>query len=102
VPRTEKAICAILLGDDPDSLVRELQHQFPKGNLISGDADFELLVAKVVRFVEAPALGLDLHLDVRGTQSPVFTRTTRFFAVASSWGGTVSAAIFQLSRCPIF
>jgi AraC family transcriptional regulator of adaptative response/methylated-DNA-[protein]-cysteine methyltransferase len=55
------------MGDDPDSLVRELQDQFPKANLIGGDAGFERLVAKVVAFVEAPALGLDLPLDVRGT-----------------------------------
>src|SRR6202171_850536 len=58
---------AILLGDDPDSLVRELQDQFPKANLIGGDAGFERLVARVVGFVEEPALGLDLPLDVRGT-----------------------------------
>ena len=51
----------------PDSLARDLQDQFPKANLIGGDAGFERLVAKVVGFVEAPALGLDLPLDVRGT-----------------------------------
>jgi len=47
--------------------VRELQDQFPKANLIGGDAGFERLVARVVGFVEEPALGLDLPLDVRGT-----------------------------------
>ena len=67
VAQSDRGICAILLGDDPDSLVRELQDQFPKANLIGGDAGFERLVAKVVGFVEAPALGLDLPLDVRGT-----------------------------------
>jgi AraC family transcriptional regulator of adaptative response/methylated-DNA-[protein]-cysteine methyltransferase len=35
--------------------------------LIGGDARFEQLVSKVVGFVEAPALGLDLPLDLRGT-----------------------------------
>ena len=35
--------------------------------LIGGDAQFERWVAKVVGFVEAPRLGLDLPLDVRGT-----------------------------------
>ena len=35
--------------------------------LIGGDAEFEQLVAQVVGFVEAPRLGLDLPLDVRGT-----------------------------------
>ena len=37
------------------------------GLLISGDAEFERTVAQVVSFVEAPRLGLDLPLDVRGT-----------------------------------
>jgi len=49
VAQSDRGICAILLGDDPDSLVRELQDQFPKANLIGGDAGFERLVAKVSR-----------------------------------------------------
>jgi AraC family transcriptional regulator of adaptative response/methylated-DNA-[protein]-cysteine methyltransferase len=62
-----KGVCAISLGDDPELLVRDVQDLFPKAELIGGDADFETLVAKVVGFVEAPGLGLDLPLDVRGT-----------------------------------
>ena len=53
--------------DDPEALVRDLQDRFPQAHLIGGDADFEQLVARVVGFVEAPALGLDLPLDVQGT-----------------------------------
>src|SRR4029077_526739 len=67
VAQSDRGICAILLGDDPDSLARDLQDQFPIANLIGGDAGFERLVAKVVGFVEAPELGLDLPLDIRGT-----------------------------------
>jgi len=67
VARSEKGVCAILLGDDPEALIRDLQDRFPKAHLIGGDRDFEALVAKVVGFVEAPALGLDLPLDLRGT-----------------------------------
>jgi AraC family transcriptional regulator of adaptative response/methylated-DNA-[protein]-cysteine methyltransferase len=67
VAATDKGVCAIMLGDDPDALVRELQDRFPKARLIGGEADFERLVAKVVGFVEAPAQGLDLPLDLRGT-----------------------------------
>jgi AraC family transcriptional regulator, regulatory protein of adaptative response / methylated-DNA-[protein]-cysteine methyltransferase len=67
VAQSDRGICAILLGDDPDSLARDLQDQFPHADLIGGNAGFEQLVAKVVGFVEAPALGLDLPLDVRGT-----------------------------------
>jgi AraC family transcriptional regulator of adaptative response/methylated-DNA-[protein]-cysteine methyltransferase len=67
VAATGKGVCAILFGDDPDSLVRNLQDRFPKARLIGADHEFEQLVATVVGFVEAPAQGLDLPLDVRGT-----------------------------------
>ncbi len=67
VAQSERGVCAILLGDDPDALARELQDQFPKANLIGGDAGFEQLIARVVGLIEAPSLGLDLPLDVRGT-----------------------------------
>ncbi|EFP0623418.1 bifunctional DNA-binding transcriptional regulator/O6-methylguanine-DNA methyltransferase Ada [Escherichia coli] len=67
VAQSQRGICAILLGDDPDLLVRDLQDQFPKAEIIGCDGDFEQLVAEVVGFVEAPAMGLNLPLDVQGT-----------------------------------
>jgi AraC family transcriptional regulator, regulatory protein of adaptative response / methylated-DNA-[protein]-cysteine methyltransferase len=67
VAKSEKGVCAILLGDDPDALARDLQDRFARANLIGADAEFEELVAKIVGFVETPAVGLDLPLDVRGT-----------------------------------
>ena len=67
VAQSDRGICSILLGDDPDLLTRDLQDRFPLANLIGGDSTFEQIVAKVVGFVEAPALGLDLPLDIRGT-----------------------------------
>jgi AraC family transcriptional regulator of adaptative response/methylated-DNA-[protein]-cysteine methyltransferase len=67
VAATAKGVCAILLGDEPEALVRDLQDRFPRAKLIGGDKAFDRIVAKVVGFIEAPALGLDLPLDVRGT-----------------------------------
>jgi len=67
VASTERGVCAILLGNDPERLVRDLQDRFPNARLVGGDKHFERVVAKVVGFVERPALGLDLPLDVRGT-----------------------------------
>jgi AraC family transcriptional regulator of adaptative response/methylated-DNA-[protein]-cysteine methyltransferase len=67
VARTEKGVCAIFLGDDPEVMARELQDRFPKAEIIGGDAEFEKLVTAVVGFVEDPSLGLELPLDVRGT-----------------------------------
>jgi AraC family transcriptional regulator of adaptative response/methylated-DNA-[protein]-cysteine methyltransferase len=48
-------------------LVCDLQAQFPRARLIGGDGEFEQLVARVVGVIEAPGLGLDLPLDIRGT-----------------------------------
>ncbi|HEV2303271.1 MAG TPA: bifunctional DNA-binding transcriptional regulator/O6-methylguanine-DNA methyltransferase Ada [Stellaceae bacterium] len=67
VAATEKGVCAIHLGDDPEALVRDLEDRFPKAELVGGDREFERLVARVVGFVEMPARGLDLPLDLRGT-----------------------------------
>ncbi len=67
VAATAKGICAILMGDDADQLARDLQDRFPAAELHGADAGFEDTVAKVVGLIEAPALGLDLPLDVRGT-----------------------------------
>lgn len=67
VAQSERGVCAILLGDDPHQLVCDLQDKFRRANLIGADHTFEQLIAKVVGFIEAPALGLDLPLDVRGT-----------------------------------
>ena len=67
VASSEQGVCAILLGDDPDALSRDLQDRFPRAVLVGGDAEFEQLVARVVGFVEAPGIGLNLPLPVRGT-----------------------------------
>ena len=67
VAASDKGVCAILLGDDPDALARDLEDRFPKAQLIGGDTEFEQWVAKVVGFVETPSIGLDLPLDIRGT-----------------------------------
>jgi AraC family transcriptional regulator of adaptative response/methylated-DNA-[protein]-cysteine methyltransferase len=67
VAATEKGVCAIALGDEPAALVRALQDRFPNAALVGADRDFEAVVAKVVGLVEAPGLGADLPLDVRGT-----------------------------------
>ena len=67
VARSQRGVCAISLGDDPEALLRELQDRFPRAELIGGDAGFERLVAQVVGLIEQPNIGIDLPLDVRGT-----------------------------------
>ncbi len=67
VAATAKGICAILLGDDPDALARDLGARFPKAAIAGADPDFAATLARVVAFVEAPGRGLDLPLDIGGT-----------------------------------
>ena len=67
VAATEAGVCAILLGDEPDALMRDLQARFPGAEIVSGDPSFETWMARVIGLVEAPGDGLDLPLDIRGT-----------------------------------
>jgi AraC family transcriptional regulator of adaptative response/methylated-DNA-[protein]-cysteine methyltransferase len=67
VAKSERGVCAVLMGDDPLQLVRDLQDQFPKANLIGDDGNYEDTVAKVIGLIETPSVGLDLPLDIRGT-----------------------------------
>ncbi|MDB5435000.1 MAG: methylated-DNA--protein-cysteine methyltransferase [Phenylobacterium sp.] len=67
VASSAKGVVAILIGDEPEPLVRDLQDRFRNARLIGGDADYEQLVARVVGLIEAPKLGAELPLDVRGT-----------------------------------
>lgn len=67
VAASARGICTIALGDDPETLVRELQDRFPRAELIGGDAEFERWIAQVIGFIEMPQRGLDLPLDIQGT-----------------------------------
>jgi len=67
VAESARGLCAIALDDHPEPLLRELQDQFPRAHMVGGDVAFERRVAQVVGFVEQPAVGLDLPLDVRGS-----------------------------------
>lgn len=67
VASSKSGVAAILLGNDPDKLVRNIQDRFPKAHLVGADRNYETLVARVVGLVEAPWLAVGLPLDVRGT-----------------------------------
>lgn len=67
VAATAKGVCAILFGEEPDALVREVQDRFPRAELNGADPTFERLVARVVGLVERPDQPVDLPLDIGGT-----------------------------------
>jgi AraC family transcriptional regulator of adaptative response/methylated-DNA-[protein]-cysteine methyltransferase len=64
---TDRGICAILFGDDRKSLERDLRKMFPRATIGSADSSFQRTLERVIAFIEAPATGLELPLDVRGT-----------------------------------
>ena len=67
VARSEQGVCAIWLGDDPATLVKDVQDRFPQATLVGADEAFESVVAQIVGLVENPAADFALPLDVRGT-----------------------------------
>jgi AraC family transcriptional regulator of adaptative response/methylated-DNA-[protein]-cysteine methyltransferase len=113
VAATERGVCAILLGDDPEELVHDLERRFRRAELVGGDAGFEQLVARVVGLVERPHLGHDLPLDIRGTafQRRVWEAlrgipagsTTSYAAIAASIGapGAVRAVAGACAANPL-
>jgi AraC family transcriptional regulator of adaptative response/methylated-DNA-[protein]-cysteine methyltransferase len=67
VAASAKGVVAILMGNDRDALGRELADAFPRARLVSEGAGLEETVARVVAFLDAPRMGLDLPLDIRGS-----------------------------------
>lgn len=67
VAQSEKGICAVLFGDEPEHLHSDLQQRFPKATLIAGDNYFQKIVTQIIDVIKQPKLALDLPLDIRGT-----------------------------------
>lgn len=68
VAQSERGICAILLGEEPSLLVKDLQDRFPSALLLGADRAFERDVAAVIALIDDPARErLSLPLDIRGT-----------------------------------
>ncbi len=67
VASTTKGLCAVLLGDDAELLIREVCERFPKARLRPGDAAFRHRAAQVITFVDEPTVASSLPLDLRGT-----------------------------------
>src|ERR1700757_3376006 len=68
VARSVDGVCAILIGADHDELEAALAApRFPRATLVANEAGVRDDLAKVIRFVDNPAAGLHLTLDMRGT-----------------------------------
>jgi AraC family transcriptional regulator, regulatory protein of adaptative response / methylated-DNA-[protein]-cysteine methyltransferase len=68
VALSNRGVAAILLGSDRQKLRRELGDAFAHAQLIEDEGGLAEAIAKVVTLVDAPHLGPDLPLDVRGSE----------------------------------
>jgi AraC family transcriptional regulator of adaptative response/methylated-DNA-[protein]-cysteine methyltransferase len=67
IAATDKGVCAIDIGDEPETLLDRLMARFPRAKLQENDPDFGKLVEKVLALLESPRNGPDLPLDIQGT-----------------------------------
>jgi AraC family transcriptional regulator of adaptative response/methylated-DNA-[protein]-cysteine methyltransferase len=67
IARSGSGVCAIQLGAGRDELETDLAARFPKARLVANEAAIYDDLAKVIRFVDEPAVRLHLTLDLRGT-----------------------------------
>lgn len=69
VAESGHGIAALFIGDDRAKLFRDLKDAFPEAELILDQTRLAPTIAKAATLVDAPHLGTDLELDLRG--SPV-------------------------------
>jgi O-6-methylguanine DNA methyltransferase len=67
VARSVRGVCAILIGSEDRQLVADLAARFPENRLVPGQRKVEGELKKILRFIENPAAGLDLDLEIHGT-----------------------------------
>ncbi len=67
IARSSVGVCSIIMGSDGDELSNDLAERFPESRLVRDNAKLADDLHQVQRFIETPAVGLDLAFDVRGT-----------------------------------
>lgn len=67
VAATDQGICRISIGDDPSTLIADLNSTFHAAVTVCRDADFDLIVAAVVSLIDDSSPRHAFPLDIRGT-----------------------------------
>lgn len=67
VAATAKGLCAVELGDEPETLVRALQERFPTARVAEDRGRLRDWAQRVVRYIADPHARFELPLDIRGT-----------------------------------
>ncbi|MBZ9922607.1 methylated-DNA--[protein]-cysteine S-methyltransferase [Mesorhizobium sp. BR1-1-7] len=62
--RGSLGVCAILIGSDAEALAQDLASRFPGRMLVEDETALKDDLAAITRFIETPAAGLELPLDI--------------------------------------
>jgi AraC family transcriptional regulator of adaptative response/methylated-DNA-[protein]-cysteine methyltransferase len=96
-----RGVVALFIGDDRARLLRDLKNAFPEAEFVLDQTSLAPTIAKAAALVEAPYVGTELRLDLRGSPlevavwkalqaiSPGETRT--YGAIAQSLPMTATA-----------
>lgn len=99
VARTRRGLCAVTLGDHPDTLVRDLRDHFRQATLVEDPSLAPQIAAITAALRENPSALLDLPLDLRATafQMRVWETLRRIPAGQTRTYAQVAAEIGQPS-----
>ncbi len=67
VGATERGVCYLGYAEPDEALLGDLRARFPAATFVTDDAGLKAELDKVLAYLDQPASGLDLPLDLRGT-----------------------------------
>jgi AraC family transcriptional regulator of adaptative response/methylated-DNA-[protein]-cysteine methyltransferase len=67
VAQSDRGLCAVFLGDDPEALATDLQRRFPRAALLASDAECLQRMAPLLGSPHTVGMASALPLDLRGT-----------------------------------
>jgi AraC family transcriptional regulator of adaptative response/methylated-DNA-[protein]-cysteine methyltransferase len=67
VAESMHGVVALFIGDDRAKLLRDLKDAFPEAEVVLEQTSLAQTIAKAAALVDAPQLGADLTLDLRGS-----------------------------------
>ena len=67
VAESALGVVALFIGDDRARLLRDLKDAFPEAEFVLDQTGLAPTIAKAAALVEAPHLGTDMRLDLRGS-----------------------------------
>ena len=95
VGATERGVCFLGFAEPDDALMGDLRRRFPQAQVVADDAALATTLELVLRYLNRPASGLALPLDLQGTafQQRVWAALGRIPAGETRSYGEVAAMI---------